>query len=726
MPPLLSYTKRPFARLLLPLALGILLRENLLCYFPPPVDAIPLPLLIVTGVVALLISFLPHSPAQAFKRRHLFGIGCFLLFIGTGVVATEIRHQPPPLLIESELNAAILLIQLESEPSEKSNSFQVAGRIVEEIDSTGRAIQLSINALIYLPKDSLSPSIQKGDLLVGSGIVRPLRNQGNPYAYDYTSVLNRQGIYHTVYLSSFLLKKQPQPFSLIDTSLRIRNRLISILRESGLSSESFGFIAALTLGYKTELPADTRTEFSEAGLSHILAVSGLHTGIIFLLLLFLLSPLRVVRAERLIYLLCILLLWGYAFVTGLSASVVRAVCMISILLSGKIIYKKGDTLNILFATAFGMLLFNPYYLYDLGFQLSFCALLSILIFSPLIRDLLIKEETGTKRRKSGVQRMALKGVELLSVTLGVQVLTLPLSIFYFNVFPLWFIPANLLVLPLLTPFLLSCFLLIALGFLCGPITGYTVFVEGYAKLILGIVHLTQNLPGSNYFNQLFIDRAETALWMISGISFLFFLRNRKAFPLIFFLSSILSISIYREYNAPETRHELILFNQREANALHLVKNRSHFLFSHDSALNKGKLERIVRPFVIAERLDPLIYIPCDSILSDQIIVHRPFLLIGDKRIMHLTDNNFRRSETTHKAVVDILILGDRFTGSLHKMNSLVEFKQVVLSGNLRDYIARNIKAECDSLHIDCFDVRQEGAFRFDLSQKIKNPDLTSD
>ena len=237
-------------------------------------------------------------------------------------------------------------------------------------------------------------------------------------------------------------------------ALECRSRLVALYRDMGFRGDELAVLSALTIGDKEELSESIVETYSVAGASHVLALSGLHIGFISALLLFVLSPLwiRWRFLKPFLFLSVILLLWGFAFLTGLSSSVVRAVVMCSFgLLSMLIPACRKLTLNTLGVTAFLMLLFNPVWLFDVGFQLSFSAVAAIVLLQPGLYGLL-----------SVKNRLLRKAWGLVTVSLAAQVGTAPLVMLYFSRFSTHFLLTNLLVIPLVSLIVYAAVILLVL------------------------------------------------------------------------------------------------------------------------------------------------------------------------------------------------------------------------------------------------------------------------
>ena len=295
----------------------------------------------------LALGCLLRKPSYA--GRWLFGAGtsCFMFLVGvvlTGHAWKEVEMDWSP---SKQVYKGVLVESL----VEKPKTFQCRVR------TSGKEV------LLYLPKDSLSALLKPSD-----GLLFRAKMEEN-----YARYLYYDGISGTAYVPANAWKKTSCE-SLDDwktSALRVREWVIGKYRQWGIGEEELPVLSALTLGYKGDLDKETREAYSVAGIAHVLALSGMHIGIIWFLLRWLKGG------------LVIPLLWAFAFIVGLEPSVVRAVVMCMLMELGRLSGSKVFSMNTLSVAAFFMLLYNPFYLFDVGFQLSFVAVASILFFYPL-------------------------------------------------------------------------------------------------------------------------------------------------------------------------------------------------------------------------------------------------------------------------------------------------------------------------------------------------------
>lgn len=294
--------------------------------------------------------------------------------------------------------------------------------------------------LLNIPRDSLGAVYGIDDLLLVLGQLEPIRGPLNPHQFDYRKYLRHEGIHHQIRLSEDgLLASKKGSTTLVGLASKIRLRLIQKLSDQPIGAKERSIMQALLLGERSAIEKDLYSQYAAAGALHILAVSGLHVGIIFLMLSRLFSPLeRFNRGKSMKILLIVSFLWGFALLAGLSASVVRAVTMFSLFALAGLLKRPTNGFNTLFLSFFILLIANPAWIFHVGFQFSYLAVFSILWIQPKLYKCYIPKFKLDKQLWS-----------IGTVTLSAQIGIAPLSIYYFHQFPGLFFLSNLVILPFL-------------------------------------------------------------------------------------------------------------------------------------------------------------------------------------------------------------------------------------------------------------------------------------
>jgi competence protein ComEC len=431
------FKRAPFVRLILPFSAGIVLQS----YTP----LLPVVLWVGCSLFGIILLTLSQLPLWIqFTYGWIKGVVIHLLIIAVGCLVTcyaDIRHSRHYYAGLSGFSD-LLLVTVQEPLQEKPRSYKTVVR-VDGIVRGDSLLPVKGNLLVYLEKEKGAGALQCGNQLLLCNKLRDIQNSGNPGGFDYRQYCAAQQIYQQVYLQEGEWKL----FSNRQTGI-IRNYCLRILKQY-IGEPEAGLAAALLIGYRYDLDKGMVQDYTNTGIVHIIAISGMHLALIYGSLLWLLQwlPSKILKAGIILF-----FLWAFTWLTGASASVLRATVMFSFITVGRFVLDRHTNIyNTLMASAFLLLCYNPYLLTDVGFQLSYLAVLSILIcFRPIYQLLYIRN------------RWLDKVWEAIALTLSAQVLTLPVCLYYFQQFPLYFLPANLLAVPLSTVILYGEILLLVM------------------------------------------------------------------------------------------------------------------------------------------------------------------------------------------------------------------------------------------------------------------------
>jgi competence protein ComEC len=418
--------------------------------------------------------------------------------------------------------------------------------------------------------------LEKGDKLVLNSQMNPIENKGNPGEFDGKNYWKSKGISHIGFLrdGDFIVKGKEENrlfrwFNRLD-------RMLSELFEERLRPESMGIAKALILGDRDHLDGEAVRTFGNAGAMHVLAVSGLHVGLILSLLIFVLSRFPKWISKYRATIIALLIIWFYALITGFSPSVFRAVVMFSLLTIAKLSGKNYDSINVLMASAMILLLFDPLLFYDLGFQLSYLAMLGIFILYKPINSFLFFSNRWLKLIWDGT-----------SVALAAQVFTLPLTLYFFHQYPNYFLLSNLGLMALTNFILIAGILLITIQFI--PfISG--ILAWALSLLILAMflfVQWIEALPASTatgfempFFEVVFI-------FGIIGI-ILFSIRQKGKWMLFGSVLIVLTsvALVYQRYTNLQ-KNEWVVFNEAHLTFCVKMDDEIHCFYLSDDHLQKS-------------------------------------------------------------------------------------------------------------------------------------------
>ena len=367
-----SWQRHPFLRLLMPLVVGILCGDA----FPHVLSAWEY----VAGFLLFLFIIGRYK-----HTGWVYGAAVYLFLGGTGFCLMSWQQGKTAFPFSGK--PAVYRVCIREHPEERERSILCRVVLLGEVEQDAvTGCPRNHLFLAYFPKDSATATLRSGDELLVSTRLVPPANNGNPDEFDYARYLRRKGYSGTAYVADGHWRKTGHDASrtVSQVALDYREKVVGLYRSLGFETGELAVLAALTVGDKEELSDDIVETYSVSGASHVLALSGLHIGFLYALLLFVLRPLwrRWRRLKPLLLLLLVLFLVSFAFFTGLSSSVVRSVVMFSLLAFAGLQPEKPLTLNTLAATAFLMLLCKPVWLFDVGFQLSFSAVAAIVLVQP--------------------------------------------------------------------------------------------------------------------------------------------------------------------------------------------------------------------------------------------------------------------------------------------------------------------------------------------------------
>lgn len=378
---------------------------------------------------------------KLFLQDLFFGIWVITSFVYIGILTATLhlpQNKPSHYinhLVEEPASSAILIASVEEKL--KPGLFQEK-YILNALEWNGKPVTGKI--LLNLNREDETTVFEVGERLALPADLKAINKPLNPHQFNYSEYMENLGVLRQISTS----KNQVQVLGADSGNIKalagnIRSRIITKLKTFDLEKDELAIIQALLLGQRQEISQEIYSTYAAAGVIHILAVSGLHVGIILLLLNTLLKPLeRLWKGKILKTVILLLLLWGFAILAGLSPSVVRAVSMFSFVAIGMQLKRKTSVLNTLFASMLVLLLINPSYLSQVGFQLSYAAVFSIVIIQPHLFNIY-----------KGDSRFIKYFWGIITVTFAAQIGVLPLSLFYFHQFPGLFFLSNLVILPFL-------------------------------------------------------------------------------------------------------------------------------------------------------------------------------------------------------------------------------------------------------------------------------------
>lgn len=375
------------------------------------------------------------------KKTIWFGWLAFLTTICLGILVYNIhnqqnfKHHYSNYISTSNNSETFITFRI----SEKLKPTNFHNKYIVEILKVDTKTVIG-KSLLNVAIDTTQTIYKVDDIFITSSPFKELTQPLNPNQFNYKSYLEKQYVYHQIFATNHsLLKLFSNRHTVFGYADQLRETINEKLKQHRFKPDELAIINALLLGQRQDISEDIYNSYIRAGTIHILAVSGLHVGIVLMLLNFWLRPIEYFRNGKVIKVVIILLiLWGFAIVAGLSASVTRAVAMFSIVAIAMHWKRPTNVYNTLGISMFLLLLFKPMFLFDVGFQLSYLAVLSIVLIQPILYKL---------------WKPTLKPIDFMwnifTVTIAAQVGVLPISLYYFHQFPSLFFVSNLAIIPFL-------------------------------------------------------------------------------------------------------------------------------------------------------------------------------------------------------------------------------------------------------------------------------------
>lgn len=634
-------------RLTIPLVAGIFVSDH---FFQ---GALPV-LVSGTGILGCLIGLIVLMKWQGYLSRWLFGGMVFMFLFCVGALLLQQKWQR----VDYEWSSGKNMYQgvIVDVPQEKAKTYLCKLRIDKEMSERGM-VPVNRMILVYIMKDSLSVNLRCGDHLNFYTRISTPEREVIPGEFDYAAYLFRQQISGTavIFPGYWQWTGKKSALTWKQRAGVWREKILDSYRKWGFSGDEFAVLSALTVGYKEELSEDLRETYQVAGVSHILALSGMHIAVLWGLLCWILRPLD--RSCLLRWVKCgiiVLLLWTFAFLVGLPPSVIRAVVMCMLMTAARAAGERTLSLNTLSVAAFFMLLYNPFYLFDTGFQLSFLAVLSILFIYPVI--------SRCWRVRHPVPRY-IGGI--VAVSLAAQLGTAPVVIYKFAYFPVYFLPANLVVAPLVLVIIYGS----VASFVLSPFTVLHIWVvkglNGVLRLLNDSMQWVGDLPVS-HSGDIHLSLLQVGILYVLLFVVLSYLLSPSRKSLI---TVLCGINLFIGFSG----------------CLYYMKEESFQLILAHSQVKVS---------------------PQKDVWQQDSIYHYKGM-----NICVLVDNRWRSRSVDSLLDIDYMYLCKGFKGKIAPLQKIFKIRTVILDASLGGYRLNLLKDECRGLGLDYIDMSPKGSYR---------------
>ncbi len=689
------WKKAPFIRLLLSLIAGILVQRQ--------IEALVfIWYLILATVLGLVILFFFVPFFTRYRFSWAAGMTICVAFLAMGALLTwhqdirNNRHWMGNFYKETDA----MVVTLAEPPVEKTSSMK-AEAIVGYLIHNKMSNVVKGKIIVYFKKDSLLPELDYGSQVIFKKQLQEIRNSGNPGGFNYKQYCLYRGITHQVYLlpGEFEVLPGKKKRWLDQFLYATREKVLTIIRENIKGDKEAGLAEALLIGYKNDLDKPLVQSYTNTGVVHIIAISGLHIGLIFGLLSQICKPLQ--KRKKLKWLRALLIvsgLWLFSLLAGAQPSVLRSALMFTCIVTAESLVRRSSILNSLAVSAFILLCINPYWLWDVGFQLSYAAVLSIVIFfRPVYNWFYIKNKLLDHIWK------------LNAVTIAAQILTVPLSIYHFHQFPNYFLLTNFIAVPLSGAIILGEIVLCAVSIVPALALAVGKILYWLIWLMNTYIKRIEGMPFSLWDGlQVNIPQAILLMIAVAGASYwLMEKKTRGFFTALIALSGFFALRSYSFIRA-RRQQKIIIYNVPKRNAMDFIDGRN-YLFIGDSAM-------LTDDFVRNFHLKPArtyYRITSSGSLNNLLRYDEHYIRYQNKNILLVDEPvSFRNQEI--KPVIDLMIISKNPGLHMPQLASVLTIRQVVFDGSVPGWKVNYWKKDCDSLHIPCYDVSSEGAFVMNL------------
>ena len=703
--------KIPLIRLIIPFIAGIIFAVK---------TNIEITSYLIFIIVFLILVFIVLNSIKKISQNFFFpqfsGVYFYIMLFIAGILIVNNTDKPSNII---NTKNGFIIGTVSEIPQDKNKSVKT----IIEINNifNGKEWQISNGkAIIYLEKNKKAQKLNIGDRIIFNPAFNEITNKNNPNEFDYKSYL----MFHLISQQAFLKSNNWQKINTQNSynikilSQKLRQNLLTVYSNLNFNNDEYAVLSALTLGYKDKLSENVKSWYSKSGAMHILAVSGLHVGIIYLILntlLFFMNKCKICIIFKII--IIIILLFAYAFITGLSASVLRASFMFSFVAIGSAFKRTTSIYNTLAASAFILLLINPYFIFDVGFQLSYLAVLSIVFFQPKIYSIL--------HFKNLIPR---KIWALISVSIAAQIGTFPIGAYYFHQFPSYFLLTNIIVIPL-TAIIIYLAVILFIFNSVPVVSDYLSKALVYVLKSLNFsVHSIEKLPYST-ISDIYLSQYDLLVIYIVIIVLSVFIINKKY---NWFRLGLISIILFFgllifEKNQNFNNRKIIVYNIDKISAYNFIDKTDNVLISDFNKKSDHKnlmffiknnwlslgLEN--EKIVDLKKLNPK-YIFSNIIAVDNrnIFLKNKFIDYYGKRLLILNDKNQLKHRYTKKLNLDFIIIANNINADIKSLTENYNFKTLIIDSSNSKHNIDKIISQCKLLGVNCFNVSKNGAFIVNL------------
>ncbi len=640
---------------------------------------------LLVGLFTLLFVFFFSKKHPNFKS--FFGIIALTLsfFIGAFTLCSHnqtLNHNHYIHQLSNLDKKCVTEISIKEKLKNTTSNFRYVADVISLNDQKS-----SGEIILNIKKESAVPTLEIGSHLKINGSLYKNKSPNNPNQFDYKSYLENQQIYAQLYTEAKYIKTG----TIVDKSIsyyasKLRNKIIYNLEKHHFSKKELSVVVALILGQQQDISPDVVRDYQYAGAVHVLSVSGLHVGFILLFVTFLLKPFPNTKKASLIKLLIVILsLWSFGILAGLAPSVVRSVTMFSFVATGMFLRRSINIYNTLAVSILVILLFQPSFLFDVGFQLSYTALFFIVWLQPFLSSIWTPKYKITSYLW-----------DIVTVSFAAQIGTFPLSIYYFHQFPGLFFVTNLVILPGMS-------IILGIGVIVMVFAAFDFVWMPLLKVLEWCIWLLNKIIAwvASFEDFIFRDISFSSYFMWSCYILIFswviwFKKpNFQKLAIGLCAAILMQLTVYQAKYLSKKENELIVFHKKGTTLITERIGNKLKVYSNDSLFNYKNENQILRPYMVANFCE----ITSTKRLSN-------LLFFNNKKILIINENTCYTKESP-----DVLILVNSPKINLERLFITWKPKQVVVDGSNFKTYCTIWKATCKKLNIPFHDTSEIGFFK---------------
>ncbi|NCD72030.1 ComEC/Rec2 family competence protein [Mucilaginibacter agri] len=676
----------PLVVYLLPFLAGILCAQRF------GIEGFVIPIAVILCLSATFILFnLLYTRLRLYHRfKWLGGLLIHLILFAAGIATVPLHDDRSYPDYFANYNPRNVLVTINTEPVLKGKYWHCSANVVQ-VNLQSKSMATGGKLLLTFMDNGVT-IFKYGDQLLIPANYRPVEPPYNPGVFNYKAYLANQHIHLQSFLfpGQFKVVRHKEGNPVVAYAIELRQQLVQKFRTNIHNLDAAAVASTLILGYKADLSEDVLQAYTKTGTVHVLSVSGAHVAIVFVFISFLLSYLNGSRyGQWARAVVSIILIWAYALLTGFSPAVCRAAVMLSMIILGKAGYRYTNTANLLALSAFALLLYDPLLIADVGFQLSYLAVLGLIVLQPVVYKLFDFKNKYVR-----------KAWYYISASMAAQVITFPLSAFYFHQFPLYFLLSNLFI---IIPSEIILFTgIIGLLIPQWPVISKSVFwiLEQTILVMNKGLQLIEHQPYASV-NQIWFNNYDCILLFIMIVGFFYFLHGRKIGVLYLSLACMLIVvsSVGLQKIKSQQTQSITFYNLNKHQGI-LFKSGDKGVILTDLQPTDANYKFSVQPGIDSNRISDLHLTGMSGNFETPYLKKKSSLIQFLNQRILVYDPQLEFIRMPKKIEADYLYITGNPHTKLVFINRAYSYKKLIIDGSNSPQTIDKLVNEADSLHVN--------------------------